>query len=587
MTLSYPALYHFALNFSYRIWNARLAYLASLLILLLQRTPLLRMLADGRLVHAPRFANILKFASATTAVHATGMHAVTGATQPQVSPVPPSTNPADATVGEEFVWVFSATLPGKKARSYLVEGLPPGIIYDGRVASNSFASLQGTPTLPGMFTVEITAFHFANHEGEASAVYELALNISGDAQPSPPVIITELADQFLKPGDSVVLVVEAEGEQLTFAWEKDGDPIPASNQPTLPLDNVTLAHAGTYTVKVTNDDGEASSSAEVTVATNEIPIPAGQTLYSLSARDATLKSVNPDGSSQSSIAITMDGHQVTGGTGLALDPETDNLFAILKLSAPPATEVGDRVLATLNPATGKAVLVGNPGASALLKFAALAFDDQGRLYGVTGDDQGAESPETLFTIDKTTAVATEFLPLGNGDQGEALTFDPDSGLLIHASGGSSPQTQVLESIDPETKAISPLAPQGTWSEGRALLAVGDGQYLIADEEKFNLLSAESDVVPLGPLDHVTKGLALVPDIPARFDITRVERNDEGVVLVFPVEPGDEFAVESSQDLIIWDERARGTAATDQSEIEFADTEINVDVSERFYRASRQ
>ena len=40
---------------------AALAYMKSFLILLVQRSPLLRVLADGRLLAAPRFANILKF----------------------------------------------------------------------------------------------------------------------------------------------------------------------------------------------------------------------------------------------------------------------------------------------------------------------------------------------------------------------------------------------------------------------------------------------------------------------------------------------------------------------------------------------
>ncbi|MGY8689244.1 MAG: hypothetical protein ACKVHP_16105, partial [Verrucomicrobiales bacterium] len=143
-----------------------------------------------------------------------------------------------------------------------------------------------------------------------------------------------------------------------------------------------------------------------------------------------IRAFNADGSTNVSATITLDGFSVTGTSGMAFDPVSETLYAMLKLSSPPNGDVGDRVLAALDPVSGKATFVGNPAAELLLKFSALAFDDAGQLYGVTGNDPNAASPETLFTIDKATGAATEFLGLGNGDQGEALTFDPESGLLV-------------------------------------------------------------------------------------------------------------------------------------------------------------
>ena len=52
------------------------------------------------------------------------------------------------------------------------------------------------------------------------------------------------------------------------------------------------------------------------------------------------------------------------------------------------------------------------------------------LYGVTGD--GADTPESLFTIDITTAATTLVLALGNGSDGEEIASDGI--LLLHASG---------------------------------------------------------------------------------------------------------------------------------------------------------
>ena len=61
------------------------------------------------------------------------------------------------------------------------------------------------------------------------------------------------------------------------------------------------------------------------------------------------------------------------------------------------------------------------------------------LYGITGD--GGSPSETMFTIDKATAVGTQFLTLGAGGDGEAIGFNPVDGRMYHASAN------VWESID--------------------------------------------------------------------------------------------------------------------------------------------
>ena len=68
------------------------------------------------------------------------------------------------------------------------------------------------------------------------------------------------------------------------------------------------------------------------------------------------------------------------------------------------------------------------------------------LYGVTGD--GANTPETLFTLSKTDASASFHLTLGAGNDGETIGFNPADGLMYHSSGwvpGGGPMA--WESID--------------------------------------------------------------------------------------------------------------------------------------------
>ena len=568
-------------SYPFRLWDARLAYIASLLLLLLQRTPLLRVLADGKLLTLPRFANVLKFTSTVSAVQFAGTHAVTGATNPEVRPVDPSTNPETATVGEDFVWVWSASIPGKKARSYSVKGLPPGIEFNGQVASNSLAALQGIPTTPGEFDVEIVAFHFANLRGEASPPYVLRINVEGDAPVVVgPAIEKEIGDQLVALGQSVTLAVETTGDDLSYVWEKDGQAIPDNNQAILSLESVSVEDAGVYTVKVSNPGGEVSSSAQLDVIAAEIPIPAGHVLQSISSRDANLRTLDASGATTGSVPIGLEGRSVTGGTGLALDPTSGILYALLKLSVLPPNQVEDRVLATIDPGTGKATLIGNPAAEKPFKFSGLAFDAAGQLYGVTGDDPRAETPETLYTIDKETGVPTLFLALGNGDQGEAITFDPSSGSLAHASGGGPPETQILERVDLHSKEISTVDVQGGWKEGKAMVALSAG-LLLADEEAFYLISDEGAVVPVGQMDHILKGLALVPEAggPADANLT-IRQETQAMVLTFDANVGDRYVIESSQDLLSWEDLESGTATGDS--VSFTDGNA-AGTPERYYR----
>ena len=110
--------------------------------------------------------------------------------------------------------------------------------------------------------------------------------------------------------------------------------------------------AGLYILKVSNGDAESTPTAEIKVIVQGIPIPVGQTLYSVSARDNMMRALTADGSTGSTVPITMCGLTVTGGMGVALDPVFGKRYAPLRLSEPPRNEVGDRVLGTLDPSSG-------------------------------------------------------------------------------------------------------------------------------------------------------------------------------------------------------------------------------------------
>ena len=253
---------------------------------------------------------------------------------------------------------------------------------------------------------------------------------------------------------------------------------------------------------------------------------AGRTLYSISRDDDLLRVVNPStGGTISSVPITLAGRGVSFGNGLATHPVTGELFALLKLDG----QTG-RQLATINPATGVATSIGNTGD----QFAALAFNSSGTLFAVVGDKKnsagGGLPPETLFTLNTSNAAPTQVLVLGRGNDGEAIGFNPNDGLIYHASGNDtggdgcvpfdpSVCVEIFESVNPNTLAVTNIAISGDYTpltenyfEAAALTHLSGNVLLLTDiDQNLYQISTTGVVTFVGSLDHVAKGLAFVND----------------------------------------------------------------------------
>ena len=67
------------------------------------------------------------------------------------------------------------------------------------------------------------------------------------------------------------------------------------------------------------------------------PLPGHAALYSLDRDSPTLRAINPnDGTTTGSVTITLAAEVVLGGTGLAIDPNTGVLWALLRLQGAPS-----------------------------------------------------------------------------------------------------------------------------------------------------------------------------------------------------------------------------------------------------------
>jgi hypothetical protein len=96
-------------------------------------------------------------------------------------------------------------------------------------------------------------------------------------------------------------------------------------------------------------------------------------------------------------------------------------------------------------------------------IASLAFASNGVLYGVTGDCRqglcgGGTIPETLYTVNTNNASLTFFKTLGNGDNGEAIAFNPNDGMMYHMSGVGA--GLIFEKINLGTGVITPIPLSG-------------------------------------------------------------------------------------------------------------------------------
>ena len=231
------------------------------------------------------------------------------------------------------------------------------------------------------------------------------------------------------------------------------------------------------------------------------------------APDPFLRTVDSaDGSTLAgeSVAITLEGEVVIGATGIARHPETGTLFAMLKLE-----DTSFRSLVTLDEWSGVATLIGDTGN----RFSGIAFASDGTLYAVTGD--GAGIPESLFilsTVDGSPSLVRE---LGAGSDGETLAFNPDDGLLYHASGigtPNHPNGEQFETIDLDTLVTTNVPLSGFDYEELTALTFSDGGFFAADLGNasvdmpgFFRITTGGAVTFLGDMDHVSRGLVPVPE----------------------------------------------------------------------------
>ena len=221
------------------------------LVLLLQRTPVIKLLVDKQFSSAPRAAHLLKWLTGV-GVTVGGLNTVTGATA-SVKLLEGFDN-TQGTLGEYFRLSFAST--AYTVGSYrLGANPPPGLTLSPTVNEFGVGTIDGIPTRAGIYNVDIHAYENDNHTGDSTllaiTVYILEKGPNITDQPNGVSL------QWGTPLNLSVSLRSAEG--ATFQWQKDGVNIVGATVSTYQLSQATSQHEGVYTVQVTKDGITVSS----------------------------------------------------------------------------------------------------------------------------------------------------------------------------------------------------------------------------------------------------------------------------------------------------------------------------------------
>ena len=247
---------------------------AGLLVLLLQRAPLLRLMVPGEGMLSGNAPAILRSAFAVAAMGA--YNSVAGATVFNVDATPTAATPTsglanttftiNGTVGTAMnIGINETGAPGI-LKSWRVTGtLPTGLSVVGGNPVNVVApykmTISGTPSASGTFPVTVTGYDVVGGTGGNNAKITVTFTITGGVSTAPS-ITTQPAAVTVTAGASAAFTVAASGNPApTYQWQKSGVNISGATSATYSIASTVTGDAGNYTAVATNTAGSATSTA--------------------------------------------------------------------------------------------------------------------------------------------------------------------------------------------------------------------------------------------------------------------------------------------------------------------------------------
>lgn len=295
---------------------------ATLLVLLLQRSPVVRFFAEADLRISQGIPQLLRSA-VTVASALGGIHSIAGATEFSTQPAAP----VKGRIGVEFALVFTVTGTPEPPQSWEVTGpLPPGLslagatLRDGIYRFNDRSGrLTGIPTEAGSYEILAVGYDRINQGGDGGLGWRFTVEIEA-VQPS---FLTQPESQDLTFGDKLEISVTLEDpDQTAYQWRKDGSPIPGENLPVLVIDSVVFENAGRYDVVASNSAGDVTSQVATITVSGVAPAiviePVDQVVNPGSGASFVARG---EGSPDPEIQWYKDGVALSGATGSLLNLE--------------------------------------------------------------------------------------------------------------------------------------------------------------------------------------------------------------------------------------------------------------------------
>lgn len=143
----------------------------------------------------------------------------------------------------------------------------------------------------------------------------------------------------------------------------------------------------------------------------------GRLIGATALTDSLMEVAPTTGNSTSLGRVTISADSIEGFTGLAVDPTSGTMYAVARLRDNPDRKT--RTLVTLDVTALAATYVAPFSENGV---AGITFLPDGTLLAVTGD--GADNPETLWRVNKTSGVMTSIIAMGNGADGESVAAVP-------------------------------------------------------------------------------------------------------------------------------------------------------------------
>lgn len=161
-----------------------------------------------------------------------------------------------------------------------------------------------------------------NSLGEATSI---GATVSVSDLDEVPAITTQPGSLVVTAGSDAVFAVVASGtEALSYQWRFNGAPLAGANSPVLRLTGVTVASAGSYSVTVSNDAGEADSDAAMLNVTAGTPAAVAPTVVTqpsaatVTAGNTATFAVGVDGTGPFTFQWRRDGANIVGATSAVI-----------------------------------------------------------------------------------------------------------------------------------------------------------------------------------------------------------------------------------------------------------------------------